>query len=314
MAVLGRAGSRILALGLLLGLPAASAGAAQSFTDGAGQMLYTIDDQGIVSMFENSPGTDVTLSVTRGTREQMQPQVTEVVPEAVPAGAFMVLKLKGKNLVGATVKLSAPGIEVKSYVGKPKELDIPVQIPLDLPPGEVTVEVTTPIGRTTARFKTTDVQLGGSGPRPDVITHPGMGYGADEGARSIPTTAPESCPKGMVGVASEGGGFCIEVDRTVSGSFRKAEMTCAAAGLKLCRLPEWSLACEQTKAGRLPLKNMGGQWEWTATFEIKVDDSKDKYTEGAGDVMVAVIGESDCKTKKSVFETDAHEYRGRCCK
>src|SRR5438445_13777436 len=113
---------------LLQTLPAV---AAQSFTDESGQLLYSIDDQGIVSMFENSPGTDVTLSVTRGTREQMQPQVTEVIPEAVPAGSFTVLKLRGKNLVGAAVKLSVPSIEVKPDVGKPKALEVPIQVPLD---------------------------------------------------------------------------------------------------------------------------------------------------------------------------------------
>src|SRR2546422_8710461 len=222
----------------VVGLGVSPATAVQNFTDEAGQLLYSIDDQGIVSMFENSPGTDVTLSVTRGTREQMQPQVTEVIPEAVPAGSFTVLKLRGKNLVGATVKLSVPSIEVKAYTGKPKELDIPLQVPLDLPPGEVTIEVATPIGRTTARFKTTEVQLGGSGPRPDVITHPSMGYGADEGARSIPTTAPVSCPAGMMGVPSEGGGFCIEPDRTFIGSFRKADQAGAKAERRHWRLPE----------------------------------------------------------------------------
>src|SRR5437899_12915254 len=118
------------------------------------------------SMFENAPGTDVTLSVTRGTREQMQPQVTEVIPEAVPVGSFTVLKLRGKNLVGATVKLSVPSIEVKAYKGKPKELDVPLQVPLDLPPGEVNIEVTTPIGRTTARSKTRKGQSEGTGPLP----------------------------------------------------------------------------------------------------------------------------------------------------
>ena len=313
-----RSGKDLLAAILLASLWAAlnvsTAAAAQTFTDEAGQLLYTIDDQGIVSMFENSPGTDVTLSVTRGTREQMQPQVTEALPDTVPAGSFTVLKLRGKNLVGATVKLSVPSIEVKSYTGKPKELDIPLQVPLDLPPGEVTIEVTTPIGRTTARFKTGEVQLGGQGPRSDVITHPGMGYGADEGARSIPTTAPVSCPKGLVGVASEGGGFCIEVDRTFAGAFRKVEASCASVGLKLCRLPEWRLACEQALAGRLPLKNMGGEWEWTSTFEVKVDESEGKYTEGAGDVMVSLAGKGDCKTTKPAFETDTQEYPGRCCK
>ncbi len=296
----------------VMGLGVSPAAAVQNFTDEAGQLLYSIDDQGIVSMFENSPGTDVTLSVTRGTREQMQPQVTEVIPEVVPAGSFTVLKLRGKNLVGATVKLSVPSIEVKAYTGKPKELDVPLQVPLDLPPGEVTIEVTTPIGRTTARFKTTEVQLGGSGPRPDVITHPGMGYGADEGARSIPTTAPVSCPAGMLGVASDGGGFCIEVDRTINGVFRKAEQACAMVDRRLCRLPELRAACEQTVAGKLPLKNMLGVWEWTSTFEIEVDYST--YTEGAGNTKYYLLGKADCKTKHTAFETDARAYAGRCCK
>ncbi|TLY46086.1 MAG: hypothetical protein E6K59_01995 [Nitrospirae bacterium] len=271
----------------VMGPGVSPAAAVQNFTDEAGQLLYTIDDSGIVSMFENSPGTDVTLSVTRGTREQMQPKVTEVIPEAVPAGSL-------------------------PYVGKPKELDVPIQVPLDLSPGEVTIEVTTPIGRTIARFKTTEVQLGGSGTRPDVITHPGMGYGADEGTRSIPTTAPVSCPAGMMGVPSEGGGFCIEPDRTFIGSFRKAEQTCAQADRRLCRLFELRAACELAQAGRLPLKNMIGEWEWTSTFEILVDYST--YTEGAGDVRYFLLGKADCQTKHAAFETDARTYAGRCCK
>jgi hypothetical protein len=296
----------------VMGLGVSPAAAVQNFTDEAGQLLYTIDDNGIVSMFENSPGTDVTLSVTRGTREQMQPLVAEVTPETVPAGSFTVLKLRGKNLVGATVKLSVPSIEVKPYVGKPKELDVPLQVPLDLPPGEVTIEVTTPIGRTTARFKTTEVQLGGSGPRPDVITHPGMGYGADEGVRSIPTTAPPTCPQGMVGVAADGGGFCIEVDRTIHGVFRKVEQACAMVDRRLCRLPELRAACEQAVAGKLPLKNMVGAWEWTSTFEIEVDYST--YTEGAGNTKYYLLGKEDCQSKRTTYEIDSRPYAGRCCK
>src|SRR2546426_12845670 len=105
------------------GIGAPPAWAKESYKDEAGRILYTIDDGGIVSMFENSP-TDLTISVTRGTREEMKPQVSEVVPESVPAGASTVLKLKGKNLVGASVELSEPGIEVRPYVGKPKSLDL----------------------------------------------------------------------------------------------------------------------------------------------------------------------------------------------
>lgn len=284
----------------------------QRFTDEAGELLYTIDDDGIVSMFENAPGTDVTLSVTRGTREQMQPQVTEVIPESVPAGSFTILKLRGRNLVGAKVKLSVPGVEVKAHVGKPKELDVPIQVPLEQPPGEVAIEVTTPIGRTTARFKTSEVQIGGSGPRPDVITHPGMGYGADEGARSVPTTAPSTCPEGMVGVAAAGGGFCIEIERSFSGDFRKAEQSCALTGRRLCRLPELRAACEQASTGRLTLKNMKGEWEWTGTYDIVRDFST--FADSGGDPVYFLLGKADCTTQHFTRQFDTKAYAGRCCK
>ena len=298
----------ILALACLL---AASqpAEAAQSFADEAGQLLYTIDDNGMVSMFENSPGTDVTLSVTRGTREQMQPQVTEVLPHAVPAGSFAVLKIKGRNLVGASVKLSVPAIEVKPFAGKPKELDVPIQVPLDLSPGEVTVEVTTPVGRTTARFQTTEVRIGGDAgvKRDDVVKHAGQGYGGDEGIRTLPTTAPVMCPPRMVGVASEGGGFCIEVDRTFSGDFRKADLACAASGKRLCMLSEWRAACEQAKTGKVALNDMKGDWEWTAGFDILIDDTQQ-------DTRYFLLGQSDCETERGTMRLNAEQFPGRCCK
>src|SRR2546428_6744418 len=72
----------------------------QVFKDEAGEVLYTIDENGIVSMFENGPGTDITLSVTRGTREQMQPQITEVTPNAVAAGTHTRPELEGNTPVG----------------------------------------------------------------------------------------------------------------------------------------------------------------------------------------------------------------------
>src|SRR5437667_10756920 len=60
--------------------------AVQRFTDEAGVVLYTIDDDGIVSMFESRPGTDITLSVTRGTCVHIEPPTTEITPQEVPAG------------------------------------------------------------------------------------------------------------------------------------------------------------------------------------------------------------------------------------
>src|SRR6266705_202785 len=93
--------------------------AVQRFTEEAGVVIYTIDDDGVVSMFESRPGTDITLSVTRGTREQMQPQITEITPQEVAAGTSTTLKIQGKNLIGATVKFSVPGIDVSPYLTKP---------------------------------------------------------------------------------------------------------------------------------------------------------------------------------------------------
>src|SRR2546426_11783654 len=130
---------------LLISAPnAAIAADKQVFKDEAGEVLYTIDDDGIVSMFENSPGTDITLSVTRGTREQMQPQITEVTPNTVAAGTYTVLKLEGDRLVGGKGKLSAPAIEGGADAGKPQRLGVPLPVPVSQPLGEVTIEVTTP--------------------------------------------------------------------------------------------------------------------------------------------------------------------------
>src|SRR5260370_33563094 len=78
-------------------------GARESYKDEAGRELYTIDDDGIVSMFENSP-TDLTISVTRGTREQMQLQITEANPAAIPAGAPAVHRLREENCAGERVR------------------------------------------------------------------------------------------------------------------------------------------------------------------------------------------------------------------
>jgi len=81
----------VLAMSACVALVSLADAAVQRFTDEAGVVLYTIDDDGIVSMFESRPGTDITLSVTRGTREQMQPQITEITPQEVSAGTSTTL-------------------------------------------------------------------------------------------------------------------------------------------------------------------------------------------------------------------------------
>src|SRR2546425_13007715 len=87
----------LIVCALLISAPnAAIAADKQVFKDEAGEVLYTIDENGIVSMFENSTGTDITLSVTRGTGEQMHTQITDVQPKTHPAGTYTGLMREGK--------------------------------------------------------------------------------------------------------------------------------------------------------------------------------------------------------------------------
>src|SRR2546428_1648724 len=99
----------VLAMSACVALVSLADAAVQRFTDEAGVVLYTIDDDGIVSMFESRPGTDITLSVTRGTREQMQPQITEITPQEVSPGPSPKHEIQGADLVGGSVEVSAPG-------------------------------------------------------------------------------------------------------------------------------------------------------------------------------------------------------------
>lgn len=292
----------LVTLGLLAD-GVSDAGAKEKFLDEAGRVIYTIDDDGVVSMFENSP-TDLTMSVTRGTREEMKPRVTEVVPPSVPAGASTVLKLKGKNLVGASVQMSVSGIEVKPFSGKPKIVEISLQVSGSVPPGEVIVVVTTPIGTTQTSFKISEMQIGGGGLA-----------GRDGGGRqTVAVTAPTTCPQGMVGVAAERGGFCIEIDQTFSGDIRKAEKTCAATGNRLCTASEWKTACEGATAGSLPMKNMTGDWEWTGTQVIKELPGETADYGATGELNAVLAGQSDCKTTRDYPTWRSESIAGRCCR
>jgi hypothetical protein len=288
---------------MLVGLGIPSVSAKEIFKDEAGRVIYSIDDEGIVSMFENSP-TDLTVSVTRGTREQMQPQITEITPDSVPAGAPAVLRLKGKNLIGATVKLSVREIEVGAYSAKPKSLDLSIRVPPDVLPGEVTIEVSTPIGSAKATFKIKDMQIGGTGgARQDVA-----------GITKITPAAPASCPAGMVGVAAERGGFCIEIERTFQGDYRVAEKACAITGKRLCQAPEWQTACEQAGAGKLQLKNITGDWEWTGSWDPYQFDPEMFAIDFTPDIRSILLGKADCQGKKISPRWKREEFPGRCCK
>jgi hypothetical protein len=293
----------ILGLAMMAGLFTVPVYGKEIFKDEAGRVLYTIDDNGVVSMFENSP-TDLTISVTRGSREQMQPQITEVSPESLAAGTSHILKLSGKNLVGATVKLSAPSIEVGAYAGKPKSLEIPLRIPPEIPPGPVVLEVATPVGTTKTTVKITELRIGGAEPVKRETT----------GKQAITTAAPSACPDGMVGVAAERGGFCIEIEQTFAADYGKAEKSCAISGKRLCQASEWRTACEEATAGRLPLKNMLGDWEWTGTQAIKEVTGQSTDYGGTGELRSILLGQSNCKAERDYQTWRSETISGRCCK
>jgi len=279
-----------------------SVDAKELFKDEAGRLIYSIDDDGAVSMFESSPGIDFTLSVTRGTRAEMQPKVAEVSPDTISAGTSHLLKIKGKNLVGATVKWSSSGIDMGPYATKPTMLEIPLRVAPNVQPGEVAFQVTTPVGSTKASLKITEMQISGS----TTLRRDGTA------GKAIPTTAPTSCPEGMVGVAAESGGFCIEIDRSLSGDIRKAEKACAMAGKRLCQANEWQHACEQTRNGNLPLKDIIGGWEWTGSYakydvQVQIADLSD-------DLRSVLLGKSDCQTQYLYSSWRPDPFPGRCCK
>ena len=273
--------------------------AAQIIKDETGRTIYTIDDDGNVTMFENSPGIDITLSVTRGTKAEMQPKITEVTPETIHAGDSVMLRVRGKNLVGGTVKFSRPGIEISPYAtNKPTSLEIPIRVTPNMSPGEVQLEVTTPLGSTATTMKISELQIGTGSTRPE-----------ERKPTNLPTTAPVSCPEGMVGVSAESGGFCIDVEETYSGDYRKAEKACSVKGKRLCQAMEWRHACEQATSNGVPLKNMLGNWEWTGSWNNALKgDVEDLQTRSV------LMGKTDCQTLLDVPQWKPDPYPGRCCK
>jgi len=55
------------------------------------------------------------------------------------------------------------------------------------------------------------------------------------------------------------------------------------------------------------LKNMKGDWEWTAGFEILQDDTQQ-------DTRYFLMGRSDCKATQGTMRINAEQFMGRCCK
>jgi hypothetical protein len=177
----------------------------------------------------------------------------------------------------------------------PNSLDIPITVSASIPPGEVILYLTTPVGTTQTSFKVLDLQIGTSAKR-EVERRP-----------KISTAAPSSCPGDMTGVSGEFGGFCIDLDRSFMGSFVQAEKTCAVAGKRLCQALEWTHACQQAKKGNVPVKNMIGAWEWTGSWDHAY--ARDLTS----DIQNLVMGQEDCQKKRSSPQWKTEKFEGRCC-
>jgi len=289
----------ILLVALAVGVQSLPAQAeTRIFKDEAGRIIYTMEEDGTATMYEKSPA-DQTISVKQGTREEMQPRVSEARPGTIRAGSETVVRLEGSNLVGAKVKTGVPGVEFGPYAGKPDALDLPIRVATTVPPGEVILEVTTPIGSTKASVKIQDVVIGGM-----------SSARREPEGKGMSKAAPTTCPPGMVGIAAEFGGFCIEIDRTFTGDHRGAEKSCATGGKRLCQALEWQYVCEQVKSGAVALKNMLGAWEWTGSADTTADVSQ----EDSAEARYILLGKEDCQKKLIAPRWKPDAYAGRCCK
>jgi len=162
------------------------------------------------------------------------------------------------------------------------------------------LELTTPIGKTEAGLKITELQLGIGPTRRE-----------EKKTTSIPTTAPASCPDGMVGVSAESGGFCIDLDKTYTADYRKAEKACSVQGKRLCQAMEWRHACEQATRDGLPIQNMVGNWEWTGSWEAAKAGPSD-FNESS--LTSILMGKTDCQSRLNFPQWKSDAFPGRCCK
>ena len=179
-------------------------------------------------MFEND-ALDNTVSVARGPRETMKPRITEISPPSVETGKITLVMLKGANLVGAKVTTRVPGISLKTEVPRANSLGVILRVDQAVKPGPVQFEITTPIGAVAATVTVVPAQA--------PVT-PGKPKGD-----AVKPGKPESCPEGMVAIASAAGGFCIDMNRTQEGDWFFVEQACSYNFKRLCWAEEWEQAC-----------------------------------------------------------------------
>ncbi len=277
----------------------------EDFYDELGRLLYSIDAQGVVSMFETD-ALDNTLSVTRGTRENMQPRITEVIPPSIEIGKITVITLKGRNLVGTKFSSKVPGIKFGGGAPRATSVGVPIEVDGSVKLGPVTIDLTTPLGKTSVSLKVIEPQV-------DLAA---LARKKEPEYREFPAGKPESCPEGMISVGSSKGGFCIDINQTQTGDWVAVEKMCSYKFKRLCWAEEWDLACKDNQKSNLGLQNLLGEWEWTRTSEYAAagqHGSGGLDTENE-DWLAVVRGKKDCASKDRRDPWLSGTRPGRCCK
>ena len=279
----------------------------QDFYDAVGRLLYSIDAQGTVSMFETD-ALDNTLSVTRGTRETMKPRITDAAPTEIQAGKTTIVHFKGANLVGVKFSSKQTGIKFGGVAPRAASVGVPIEVDQNIPLGPVTIELATPIGTTVATLSIIE-------PKIDL---PSLSEKREPPYKEPSLDKPASCPEGMVPVGSSIvglGGFCIEINETRRDDWVEVEKMCSNNFKRLCWASEWELACKEQQKKGLGLRNLLGEWEWTRSSETIPSGGlgAEVMTENM-DWMAIVRGQKDCASKDVKSPWLSGTRPGRCCK
>ena len=277
----------------------------KEYYDDVGRLLYSIEPEGTVAMFETD-ALDNTVSVTRGSHETMRPLVTEVLPSSVETGKTTVVVFKGSNLIGAKLSTATPGVRLGGTAPRAKSVGVPVDVEVGVPLGPLVIEVATPIGTTTATLTVTE-------PTVDLAA---ATQKKEPGYRELPAGKPESCPEGMIAIAGASGGFCVDLQETPVGDWVAVEKACANNFKRLCWSEEWEQACKQDQRDSLGLQALLGEWEWTRSSEYAAageSASGGLVTENE-DWLAVVRGKKDCATKDRRDPWVGGNRSGRCCK
>jgi hypothetical protein len=277
----------------------------QDFYDEIGRLLYSIDAQGIVSMFETD-ALDNTLSVTRGTRESMVPRITEVSPPSLETGKMTVVTFKGANLVGSKFSSKTPGLKFGGTAPRAKSVGVPIEVDPSVKLGPVTIAVTTPIGATHATLTVIEPQI-------DLAA---LARKKEPEYKEFPPGVPESCPEGMVAIPSTTGGFCIDLNETVEGDWFIVEKACSYSFKRLCWAEEWEQACKENEKSNLRIQKMLGEWEWTrnSVYAAAGELGSGGVVTENEDWVAVVRGKTDCASKDRKDPWFGGTRPGRCCK